>query len=205
MDDYKVKVLNFTQSELVLDPRGMALSVMKKLVKIGAHIINSKDEIRLVINADNLKNSTYNDVQQILSGSFPDQASELVELKDYQREDVDRYLNARKIIDASDMGTGKTAKAIIAAYSINGAKYIICPKSLILNWKYEIYKFLGEKAEVRIVETEENVGSENAFYLLTYGWLATHINVFEEAGIKLEEFRKKRFYNLCLIVFGKRA
>ncbi len=52
----------------------------------------------------------------------------------------------RWFVNSSDMGTGKTLMTLDLIESVDAKRIlVVCPKSLISNWKFEIVKFLGEE------------------------------------------------------------
>ena len=68
------------------------------------------------------------------------------DLRHYQVEGVNWLERLRKMylsgILADDMGLGKTLQAIVAVTQLNkGTSLIVCPTSLLYNWKEEFAKF----------------------------------------------------------------
>lgn len=64
----------------------------------------------------------------------------------FQHAGVEYMLNRKNILLADDMGLGKTVQAIAYINQHDLKKIIIvCPKSLVLNWKIEMLKWLVNK------------------------------------------------------------
>jgi SNF2 family DNA or RNA helicase len=78
------------------------------------------------------------------------------ELRHYQEEGVNWLERLRKMylngILADDMGLGKTLQAIVAITQLNrGTSLIVCPTSLLYNWKEEFIKF-NPKLNVLVID-----------------------------------------------------
>ncbi|MHA1136537.1 MAG: DEAD/DEAH box helicase [Candidatus Thorarchaeota archaeon] len=74
------------------------------------------------------------------------------ELMDFQKQGLAYMLHNKMCILADEMGLGKTVQAL-ALLSKNG-KYpalIVVPPHLILQWKSEIHKFLGEDIDIHVI------------------------------------------------------
>ncbi|MEM4206049.1 MAG: DEAD/DEAH box helicase [Nitrososphaerota archaeon] len=64
----------------------------------------------------------------------------------YQKEGIYFVVISRRAIIADEPGLGKTMQAIIGAdqlYSGSGYIVVICPRTLVYNWVYEINKVMG--------------------------------------------------------------
>lgn len=66
---------------------------------------------------------------------------------DFQLDDVDGMLKSHRIINANDMGCGKTHESVRVGESLPMKKLVICPATLRLNWV----------AEIKIVNPEANI------------------------------------------------
>lgn len=66
----------------------------------------------------------------------------------FQREAGQFLLNHRKAMLALAPGLGKTIVSIMAADSVGGVAMVICPLTLMQNWKNEIHKWLGKDIPV---------------------------------------------------------
>ena len=105
--------------------------------------------------------------------------SDLV-LKDFQVEGIDWLLKSNGRILADDMGLGKTLQSLAAAaIYIRDFKaksvLIICPPSLLANWKNEISKWLPDFCATCIYDTGsekdfiwENVIDHSHFFITNY-------------------------------------
>lgn len=75
-------------------------------------------------------------------------------LLDYQihhlKSLVQIYNNYHRILDTSDTGTGKTYVAIALCLVLNLKPFIICPKSVLSNWK-EIIEYFSTQNEINNV------------------------------------------------------
>tara|TARA_R100001463_G_scaffold9114_6_gene27461 strand:- start:15210 stop:16559 length:1350 start_codon:yes stop_codon:yes gene_type:complete len=71
-----------------------------------------------------------------------------VEAHDWQRDHINKLCFAinrfNVAVDASDMGTGKTIMALIAAKELGLYPVVVCPKSVISSWKRWIKDILGD-------------------------------------------------------------
>jgi SNF2 family DNA or RNA helicase len=95
----------------------------------------------------------------------------------YQKEGVIRMLESGRVLLADEMGLGKTVQAIAATevfarYFGVGKVLIICPTSLVFQWKSEIEKFTSR--EVRVVEGQvhkrKDLYTASGFYkIISYG------------------------------------
>lgn len=76
---------------------------------------------------------------------------------------------ARRCFIADDMGLGKTGQAIMAV-EIDGAYpcVVVCPSSLVLNWKVEYEKWLPSK-KVVVVKDRKN-WPEDSYDVVVVGW-----------------------------------
>ena len=101
-------------------------------------------------------------------------------LKDYQEEGIEWLLKSKGRILADDMGLGKTLQSLAAAATyIRDFKaksvLIVCPPSLIANWKNEISKWLPDFCATCIYDTGsekdfiwENIIGHSHFFITNY-------------------------------------
>lgn len=68
----------------------------------------------------------------------------------YQVDDVKDMLKEKAIINANQMGCGKTFECVMTGESLECPKLVICPASLRLNWKKEI-KMVNPNADITIL------------------------------------------------------
>lgn len=69
---------------------------------------------------------------------------------EFQLQDTQIMLEKHRILNANEMGCGKTHEAVRVGESLPMKKLVICPASLRLNWQSEI-KFLNPKAKINIL------------------------------------------------------
>ncbi len=115
-------------------------------------------------------------------------------LRDYQKEGY-RWLsiltkyNLGGIL-ADDMGLGKTLQmiALLKANKVNKPSLIVCPKTLIFNWKSEFQKFDSEQEVVEIYGISSvrekiinNINyKSNTIYLTSYDSLRNDIELYKK-------------------------
>ena len=64
--------------------------------------------------------------------------------KSYQEEYIRTSDERQRLILAHDPGTGKTGAALMRAHLLGFKKIlVVCPKSVMVNWRTEVHKFLG--------------------------------------------------------------
>jgi len=83
-------------------------------------------------------------------------------LREYQKRAVAFFNASIDVLDASDMGLGKTIQ-VIAFWNIHLPEktLIICPNSITLNWRNEFQKFGIEKREIQVVSsTSDTISGE---------------------------------------------
>lgn len=89
--------------------------------------------------------------------------------RDYQVQDAERMFRSKKILNASEMGTGKTASAILAALKVDGPKLVICPASLLYNWASEIAKV--SSGESIAVYGDKDMSQEAQWLIISFDQL----------------------------------
>jgi len=96
-----------------------------------------------------------------------------MELYPYQIEDVKSLTERPRCILGSEMGVGKTAE-VLALTKQEDLAYIlvICPKSLISEWKYQIEQWLGKEWLDRfIILNYEKLRKDTVLAdIISYGW-----------------------------------
>lgn len=77
-------------------------------------------------------------------------------LKDYQVVDVKKMVDTLSVLNRNPMGLGKTVEAVITLKLLNStSNLIVCPKSVMLQWKKSIQEFWPEYiGEILINYTE---------------------------------------------------
>lgn len=80
---------------------------------------------------------------------------------DFQPEDIKQMLKDKTVLNANDMGCGKTFESVITGESIPVKKLVICPATLRLNWEKEI-RMINPDADVSILYSNKpfRVGSD---------------------------------------------
>ncbi|MEC9110875.1 MAG: DEAD/DEAH box helicase, partial [Verrucomicrobiota bacterium] len=114
-------------------------------------------------------------------------------LKSYQKEGV-VWMNKRIMMNsgfilADEMGLGKTVQilALIASMNLDEEKVlIICPTSLIYNWKTEVKKFLPESS-IQLYHGIDRAGDrvDSNIVISTYGTLLSDAMELSEAKFSL--------------------
>ena len=67
---------------------------------------------------------------------------EKLSLYNFQEEDVTRTLSMKRVINGNEMGTGKSAEAIVSIERARATPcLVICPASLKVNWEREVKRF----------------------------------------------------------------
>lgn len=90
---------------------------------------------------------------------------------------------------ADGMGLGKTIQALgFWRFNRLGKTLIICPKTLILNWRKEILEGLagiGPEDIVSILDSKQKVVWDKTFYIINYDVLGKWLEQFSEAQFDL--------------------
>lgn len=73
---------------------------------------------------------------------------------DFQIEDIQTMLREKVILNANDMGCGKTMESVITGESMPMKKLVICPATLRLNWEREI-KMINPNADVSVLYSDK--------------------------------------------------
>lgn len=85
----------------------------------------------------------------------------------YQVADAMRMAAEKRLILANEMGMGKSLTALLALEGVEGLILVICPSSLLYNWKYEILR-LHSDAKV-VIYGEGIIEEKTKFVILSYG------------------------------------
>ena len=72
----------------------------------------------------------------------------------FQIEDIKTMLSNRTILNACDMGCGKTFESVVTGESLPMKKLVICPATLRLNWEREI-KMVNPDADIHIIYSSD--------------------------------------------------
>lgn len=118
----------------------------------------------------------------------------------YQEEAIKFLTSQKKGILASEMGSGKTLAAIIAALEDNYRKVlIVCPASVKMTWKKEL-SLLVDEDDITIVEGSE--WKENRFTIINYDILKNFYEVPTET-VKRKELNLDDGGNIVNVVKEK--
>ena len=74
----------------------------------------------------------------------------------FQIEDIKQMLKNGTILNANDMGCGKTFESVVVGESLPMKKLVICPATLRLNWEKEI-KMVTPDADVSVLYNDKPV------------------------------------------------
>ena len=123
-------------------------------------------------------------------------------LYDHQETGVDFFINNSIGVLGDEMGLGKTLQAIVACKSFLAQGLIeevlvVCPRSLKLNWFYEIKKFTDTTDnDIVIVEGDRN--KRQLQLLAARKWLIINYEGLRvESGTLLAMFKTRRFAMVC--------
>jgi SNF2 family DNA or RNA helicase len=97
------------------------------------------------------------------------------ELLPYQKAGVAYAANARRTFIADEMGLGKTIQAIATLEYLSSREgdiypaVIVCPPSLVLNWSYEISKWIPHR-RVSAVTNRKSFPVKNSYDVVVVGY-----------------------------------
>jgi len=102
-------------------------------------------------------------------------------LLDYQiphlKSLIQIYNNHHRILDTSDTGTGKTYVAIALCLVLNLKPFIICPKSVLSNWKEVIEYFSTPDVDTN-ADTNSDNNTDNNHNIFTSYELTTYERIY---------------------------
>lgn len=88
----------------------------------------------------------------------------------YQRAGVQYALDAKRCFIADDMGLGKTLQSIATLEAADAyPAAVICPPSLVLNWKAEYAKWLPER-KIAVVTDRKSFPDKGSYDVVVLGW-----------------------------------
>ena len=74
-------------------------------------------------------------------------------LRNYQREDAEMMASKRFFLNASELGTGKTATALTTTILVGSKKtLVICPASIKMQWEREIRRWVEPPVTIQIID-----------------------------------------------------
>ena len=90
---------------------------------------------------------------------------------DFQIEDAKTLFSKRVMLNANDMGCGKTFEQVIIGESLSSMKkLVICPPTLRINWRKEILH-VNPNAKVHIIYSSENLQVTEGWNIIGYNSL----------------------------------
>jgi SNF2 family DNA or RNA helicase len=199
------------------------ISFAKWILISSESILNAKKELRLLVPENWIKDwKSWNKVDDIL---FEKPSTVQAELRNYQQKGFE-WLNLMSQINAGtlladDMGLGKTLQTITAIslwleQNPSSKFLIICPSSLIYNWKKEFEKFSPNINTTVFHGTDRNlphfIASESQLLISSYSIVRNDIDEFLKLvwdGIILDESHQIKNYDALqtqavLKLIGKR-
>jgi len=88
----------------------------------------------------------------------------------YQKAGVSYAIDAKRCFIADDMGLGKTIQSIAAVELAEAyPALVVCPPSLVLNWKAEYAKWLPER-RVAVVTDRKSFPDTGSYDVVVLGW-----------------------------------
>lgn len=88
----------------------------------------------------------------------------------FQIQDATKLLSRKVMLNANDMGAGKTFEQILVGESLPMKKLVICPPSLRLNWKKEILH-VNHNANVHILYSADKFQTVDGWNIIGYSSL----------------------------------
>lgn len=89
---------------------------------------------------------------------------------DFQLDDAESLLSHKVMLNANDMGAGKTFEQILVGESIPMKKLVICPPTLRLNWKREI-EHVNLEANIHIIYSSDEFKTVDGWNIIGYSSL----------------------------------
>ena len=102
---------------------------------------------------------------------------------DFQIEDIKEMLNKRVVLNANDMGCGKTMESVITGESMPMKKLVICPASLRLNWEREI-KMINPDADVVVLYSNDKFTTGKDWTVIGYPSVANFQTELEKENFQ---------------------
>lgn len=89
---------------------------------------------------------------------------------DFQIEDAKKLLENKVMLNANDMGCGKTFEQVLVGESIPMKKLVICPPTLRINWKKEIQN-INPNAVINILYSADSFKVVDGWNIIGYSSL----------------------------------
>lgn len=87
----------------------------------------------------------------------------------HQLADAATMIKFKRLGNFSEMGTGKTASAIIALASVGGNAVVVTPATVVYNWEIEITKLFPEYAgKTQVLDGKKPISSKAAVIIASY-------------------------------------
>ena len=89
---------------------------------------------------------------------------------DFQIEDAKRLLSQKVMLNANDMGCGKTFEQVLIGESLPMKKLVICPPTLRINWRKEI-QHVNPNANVHTIYSSDSFKVVDGWNIIGYNSL----------------------------------
>ena len=96
------------------------------------------------------------------------------QVRKYQFEDAKRMLALRRVLNANEMGCGKTLESIMVGESLPFPKLVICPATLRLNWRKEI-RLCNPQADIKIILNSDDFVAGADWTIIGFSSLDKHL------------------------------
>jgi len=106
-------------------------------------------------------------------------------LKPFQVDVVKYCLRHHYVVNASDMGTGKSIEALTVHQEVGGACLIVCPAYLRGNWRDEYEKFCIKVPEIQELKTTKQILACDNFEvaIISYAGITHAAHLFKKAKV----------------------
>ena len=107
-------------------------------------------------------------------------------LRNYQKEVLQFTIDKKAILNAMELGTGKTVVSLAYCEQVkpqNSNILILCPSAIIYQWQEEISKFTDSKSIVingNKKQRQKLWKEESYYYITNYEKLRTDIELFKQ-------------------------
>jgi len=98
----------------------------------------------------------------------------------FQKAGIEYSMSRKGVLLADEPGLGKTIQVLglINQYPNTSNVIVVCPKSVLLNWKNEANKWLIKPFDIIVVDKKTIIpkSSESSLYIINYEQLGNHID-----------------------------